>query len=88
MQNGQNTRLSYTLSYKGIVVGGLSDYHPEKIDFSLTKTIDYIEGETKEQTMQRLEDTKTLEELLINDVENCVVAKVKKIKSKMLKKKV
>jgi len=81
----QRPRLNFTLSYKGIVVGGMSEYHPEKVDFSISKTIDYIEGETQEQMKQRLNETRMLEELLVSDVEKTIGDKVKKLKSKLRK---
>lgn len=80
---GQAPRLSYTMSYKGIVVGGMNDYHPEKIDISLTKTIDYIEGESREDIEKRLEATKELEELLAKDIQRTVSEKVKRLKAKI-----
>lgn len=82
VKNNQAPRLSYTVAYKGLVVGGVSDYHPEKIDISMTKTIDYIEGETKEQTQSRLDAMHELETLLCLDVESSVMKKVKAIKMK------
>jgi len=81
----QRPRLNFTLSYKGIIVGGLNDYHPEKVDFSISKSIDYIEGETEEQMKQRISETKMLEELLIADVEKTIGTKVKKLKGKLNK---
>jgi len=79
-QEGQRPRLSYTLAYKGIVVGGASSYHPEKVDFSMTKTVDYIEGESEEDTEKRIQALETLEELLCTDVEGSIMAKVKQLK--------
>jgi hypothetical protein len=81
----QRPRLNFTLSYKGIIVGGLNDYHPEKVDFSISKSIDYIEGETEEQMKQRINETKMLEELLVADVEKTIGTKIKKLKSKINK---
>lgn len=79
----QNPRLSYTASYKGIVVGGMSEYHPEKVDFSLTRSIDYIEGETAKETQKRLDALGQVEELLIDSVEQSIAAKIKALKSRL-----
>lgn len=78
--HGQRARLSYTVSYKGVVVGGISDYHPEKIDITMTKTIDHIEGESEDEIQKRLDGLELIEELLCQDVEGSVMSKIKKIK--------
>jgi len=81
----QNPRISYTVGYKGIVVGGHSDYHPEKVDVSCTRTIDFIEGESPEDTRKRLDAMKSVEELLVKSVEMTVMEKVNAIKEKLKK---
>ena len=78
----QRPRLSCTISYKGLIVGG-NDYHPEKIDMSHTITIDHVDGETKEQTKARLDDLKVTQELVIDASQLSIAEKVGKIKCRM-----
>jgi len=86
MMEEQNPRISFTLSYKGIVVGGMNDYHPEKVDFSVTRTVDYIDGETKGETKKRLDALDDLQEMVVESVENTLWKKIKIIKEKNKKK--
>lgn len=83
-ENTQNPRLSCTISYKGLIVGG-NDYHPEKLDMSHTITIDHIPGETVEQTQARLDDLKVTQELLITSIQKSIAERVGVVKEKMLK---
>jgi len=82
MMEDQTPRISFTLSYKGIVVGGMNDYHPEKVDFSVTRTVDYIDGETKGETKKRLDALDDLQEMVVESVENTLRKKIKIIKQK------
>lgn len=81
-QSGQSPRVSFTMSYKGIVVGGMSQYHPEKMDLMITRTIDYVEGETRAETQERVKDLAQLEEVVIDAVGKSLVTKVNLIKEK------
>lgn len=78
----QRPRISYTIGYKGIVVGGMNQYHPEKMDISMTMTIDHLEGESKIDTNARLAKLKDTEKLLVEVVGSSVVEKVNAIKQR------
>lgn len=81
--HGQRSRLSCTISYKGLIVGGDAKYHPEKIDMSHTATMDHIPGETKEQTQARLNELKVTQEMLIGHIQLSISEKVGKVKERM-----
>ena len=78
----QRPRISYTMGYKGIVVGGMSQYHPEKMDISMTITIDHLDGEPESETKKRLAQLKDTEKLLIETVGSSVAEKVNVIKQR------
>lgn len=78
-------RVSYSVSFKGITVGG-SNYHPEKVDVSMTRTIDFIDGETPEELQQRLADIDGLEAAVIASVDHSLGEKVRQIKQRIAKK--
>ncbi len=78
----QQDRISYSMSYKGIIVDDSNSYHPEKMDILVTKTLDIIEGETLEETKERISKMKPIEELLLNDVGATVSSKVQAIKDR------
>ena len=80
--HGQEGRVSCSIGYKGIVVGGLNSYHPEKMDISVTLTVDHLEGESKEALKERLDGLKKTEEVLIEYVGKSVVEKVNAIKKR------
>jgi hypothetical protein len=78
----QVPRLSYTLSYKGVVVGGMNEYHPEKVDFTLTRSIDYIEGESPEDLQKRLEAMRETEKVLVQHVEASIGEKIAELRKR------
>lgn len=80
--HGQRDRISYTMGYKGIIIGGASEYHPEKMDVLVTRTIDHIPGESPEDTKARLEEIKQTEKLLVESVGATVAEKVNAIKKR------
>ena len=82
---GSRPRLSYTASFNNLVVGG-TQYHPEKVNVSFTKTIDFIEGETEEQTRERINDLDFIQSVLIESVDKSLGDKVKAIKNMISKK--
>lgn len=81
--NHQNGRVSFTLSFNGLIVGGTSDYHPEKLNVSLTRSVDYIEGETPQQTKARVDAMDTLEQIIVEKVETSLYSKVKEIRDQV-----
>lgn len=81
-KNEQRARLSYTMSYKGIVVGGMSQYHPEKMDIIVSMTLDHIEGESAEDTKKRLQSMKETEKVIVEGVGASVAQKVNEIKKR------
>lgn len=78
----QNTRINYTMSYRGIVVGGMNQFHPEKMDVTVSITIDHIEGESAEDTKKRLQAIQSTEKILIDGVGASVAEKVNTIKKR------
>lgn len=79
----QNARISVTMAFKGLIIGGSSQYHPEKLDLSITKTVDHIPGETSEQIQKRLDSMDLLEGLTISKVENTLANKITEVRAKM-----
>jgi len=84
MNNSQNPRVSFTMSFNGLIVGGTSEYHPQKVNISVTRTVDYIEGETPEQTQTRVNQTDSLVKLLAEKIEDDVSSKIKQITDKLV----
>jgi len=82
----QNDRISYTLSYRNLIVGG-NDYHPEKIDISLTRSIDIIPSETKEETINRIKSLDVFEDELKKVLDERMGGMIKSIKSKVRNRK-
>lgn len=80
---GQNPRLTYSLSYKGIIVNSANSYHPEKIDIMVSKSIDFIEGEASKDTKKRLDAMSAAEEMLMKHVDTNVAGRLKAIKDKL-----
>lgn len=84
-KTGQNARLSYTLSYKGIITDASNSYHPEKLDITISKTIDYIEGESLEDTQARIEKTEEATMLLQKSVEKTLAEKIQDVRDKLVR---
>lgn len=77
-------RISYTIGYKGIIVDNTNSYHPEKVDIMLTRSLDFVEGETPEQIQLRLSALNETEELLIKSVELSITQKVQMIRDRLI----
>lgn len=73
-----NTTVS--MGFKGLVVGG-SEFHKEKVDIFVSKTVNYVEGETPEQTKARVAKTDELELILFDSVSSTVAKKIQKIRN-------
>jgi len=79
---GRRPGITFSMAYKGIKVGG-DEFHPEKIDFFLSKTVDYIHGETPEETKVRVEATDELVTIVEDNVSATLGKKVKLIKASL-----
>jgi len=79
--------VTVSMGYKGIKVGG-DEYHPEKVDILISKTLEHIPGETPDQTKARIANTDELQELLMDNVSKAVGAKIKVIKDHLKAQKI